>query len=151
MKALTVYQPWATLIAQGWKKYEFRRWEAYKSIQGQRIAIHAASRPVRMREISDIMSRVDDEKSFLDPACLSYLQHMPIRAYPRSCLVATAILGTPLPPEALAEMCNDSDRAAHYQWAWPLTDIRRLPDIPHRGAQGFWNVAPSIAEDIHGA
>lgn len=41
MKALTVKQPWASLIASGIKGVENRSWKVPKSIQGQRIAIHA--------------------------------------------------------------------------------------------------------------
>jgi activating signal cointegrator 1 len=41
MKALTLHQPWATLIALGVKTIETRSWRAPASLIGQRIAIHA--------------------------------------------------------------------------------------------------------------
>lgn len=44
MRALTVWQPWASLIAVGAKPYEFRSWPAPAWIVGQRIAIHAGVR-----------------------------------------------------------------------------------------------------------
>ena len=44
MKAITIWQPWAFLLAMGAKQYETRSWEtAYRGP----IAIHAAKRPVR--------------------------------------------------------------------------------------------------------
>ena len=44
MKALTIWQPWASLLVSGQKKYETRSWAtAYRGP----IAIHAAMRPVR--------------------------------------------------------------------------------------------------------
>ena len=44
MKALTIWQPWASLLVSGRKKYETRSWAtAYRGP----IAIHAAMRPVR--------------------------------------------------------------------------------------------------------
>lgn len=43
MKALTIYQPWASLIACGAKKYETRSW---KTNYRGKIAIHAGARPV---------------------------------------------------------------------------------------------------------
>lgn len=49
--ALTVWQPWATLIAIGAKPFEFRGWAAPKAYQGQRIAIHAGSRRPSVREM----------------------------------------------------------------------------------------------------
>ncbi len=38
MKAITIKQPWATLIAEGYKKYEFRTWKT--KYRGE-ILIHA--------------------------------------------------------------------------------------------------------------
>ncbi len=43
MKALTLWQPWATLAAMGVKEYETRHWPT--NYRGQ-LAIHAARRPV---------------------------------------------------------------------------------------------------------
>lgn len=50
MKALTIWQPWASLVMIGAKPYEFRRWdyrERQSGLQGQRIVIHAGARPVK--------------------------------------------------------------------------------------------------------
>lgn len=44
MKAITLWQPWATLIAIGAKTIETRSWPAPPALYGQRIAIHAASK-----------------------------------------------------------------------------------------------------------
>lgn len=41
MRAITLHQPYATLIALGHKKIETRSWEAPDWIIGERIAIHA--------------------------------------------------------------------------------------------------------------
>lgn len=41
MKALTIRQPWASLIALGVKHIETRSWRAPQSLIGQTIAIHA--------------------------------------------------------------------------------------------------------------
>lgn len=46
MKALSLWQPWATLIAIGAKPEETRSWPAPAWLIGQRIAIHAAKKPV---------------------------------------------------------------------------------------------------------
>jgi len=42
MKAITLWQPWALLVAKRYKKIETRSWKAPKELMGQRIAIHAA-------------------------------------------------------------------------------------------------------------
>lgn len=44
MKALTVRQPWASLIVAGLKDVENRSWRAPEWIVGERIAIHSAAR-----------------------------------------------------------------------------------------------------------
>ena len=41
MKAITLHQPWASLVAVGAKQIETRSWRCPKSIVGERIAIHA--------------------------------------------------------------------------------------------------------------
>jgi hypothetical protein len=40
MRALTIWQPWATLIVLGKKPVENRDWPAPQSVIGQRVAIH---------------------------------------------------------------------------------------------------------------
>jgi hypothetical protein len=50
--AITIWQPWATLIAIGAKPFEFRSWPVPARLIGQRIAVHAGARPVRCKEVS---------------------------------------------------------------------------------------------------
>lgn len=58
MKALTIWQPWASLLVSGQKKYETRSWAtAYRGP----IAIHAAMRPVR-RTIDALARRQGRER-----------------------------------------------------------------------------------------
>lgn len=60
MKALTVWQPWASLIIVGAKPYEFRGWRFPQSLLGQRIVIHAAARKIRSGEIGDLLDDARD-------------------------------------------------------------------------------------------
>lgn len=60
MKALTIWQPWASLIMIGAKPYEFRRWdyrEREPALEGQRIVIHAGVRPMKLDEVLDVIER----------------------------------------------------------------------------------------------
>src|SRR3546814_20644641 len=50
MKALTIWQPWASLIIAGAKPYEFRGWRAPRSLIGQRIIIHASAKKIDVKE-----------------------------------------------------------------------------------------------------
>ena len=47
MYAITLHQPWASLIALGLKTVETRSWPAPARLVGQRIAVHAGKRLVR--------------------------------------------------------------------------------------------------------
>jgi hypothetical protein len=42
MKAISLWQPWATLLVIGAKKYVSRSWKLPENLIGQRIAIYAA-------------------------------------------------------------------------------------------------------------
>jgi hypothetical protein len=44
MRAITLWQPWATWVQRGWKTIEARRHTRFATLKGQRIAIHAARR-----------------------------------------------------------------------------------------------------------
>lgn len=44
MKAITLWQPWASWIAAGWKTIETRTHTRFASLAGQRIAIHAGKK-----------------------------------------------------------------------------------------------------------
>ncbi|MBK5957418.1 hypothetical protein CCR97_04235 [Rhodoplanes elegans] len=59
MKIITVWQPWASLIAIGAKPYEFRErpYSHYINppVEGERIGIHAAVRRMRLPEVSTLI------------------------------------------------------------------------------------------------
>lgn len=160
MKALTIWQPWASLIIAGAKPYEFRKWRAPRSMIGQRIVIHAAARKIDSVEtlglLNTLMERDYDEigRIFAAETCLHPEIAEPIlqRAYagseaalPMACGIGTAIIGEPrLGTEIAKEFgvprANDSDRDEHANWGWPMLNIEAWDEpIPMRGAQGFWN------------
>lgn len=50
MMAITLWQPWASLLASGIKPSETRDWAPPRYLWGERIAIHAAKRPISPRD-----------------------------------------------------------------------------------------------------
>lgn len=150
MKALTIWQPWASMIALGLKPYEFRGWPAPKWVQGQRIAIHAGARLVRRTEVDAILAMLRAEKAGRGPCTtlkvdetIAFLEHVIAEhtmGLPLSAIVGSAVLGVPRRAKDLAEHRADSDRVDHTKWAWPMLDVQRaLPPRPATGAQGFWD------------
>jgi hypothetical protein len=148
--ALTVWQPWSTLIIEHWKPYEFRKWDyrtRRRDLVGKRIAIHAGARPARRAEIADLLDRLSRKHSMIAEAAVPFLErwHLSPGVLPVSAVLGTAILGVPrrahtlLSREQSAAAEADSMRVEHHMWAWPLTEIVRFEmPIPARGAQGFW-------------
>lgn len=68
-------------------------------------------------------------------------------ALPLASILGTAILGQPVRAWEIVDqfgaVLNDSDRAEHCNFAWPMTGIIPLePIAPARGAQGFWDWRP---------
>ncbi len=62
MPALTVWQPWASLIVIGAKPVEWRAWDyadRRPNLVDSRIVIHAGARPVRPKEVADLIERCE--------------------------------------------------------------------------------------------
>jgi len=151
MKALTIWQPWASLIMIGAKPYEFRGWPAPVRIIGQRLGIHAGARQPQLREIKDLLIRMqlpshawttglkpEIAVPFLEKALVSP------HSLPLSHMLGTALVGQPINSADVAGefggVVNDSDRAEHANWAWPMLEIDELvPPRQMKGAQGLWN------------
>lgn len=158
LPALTIWQCWATLIIEGWKPYEFRRWD-YRTrrpgLVGKRIAIHAGARPVKRNEVADLLSRIGRKESRVSEAAVPFLEQLHLRLasrrrrrtgpamVPLAAVLGTALLGKPIECRTLfgpgVLTYPDSDRVEHQAWAWPLTQIERFDiPVPARGKQGFW-------------
>jgi len=174
MKALTIWQPWASLIMAGAKPYEFRSWRPPASLIGQRIVIHASAKKIDKAEAKTLVGILhcrgfsDEHRMLAAETCLHHETAVPIlqRAWepssnplPIACGLGTAIVGEPRLGTDIAEefgvpRANDSDRDQHSNWGWPMFDIEVWPEpIPMRGKQGLWNwptPADLIGEARHG-
>jgi hypothetical protein len=150
MKAITLTQPWATLVAIGAKKIETRSWST--SYRGP-LAIHAAKGfPKEARAFT------------ADPVCyeaikLSGPHPLMNSAYPLGAVLATCRLVTVklvvhsrdalgpcadaarmLPPDE-PELWFGNYESGRY--AWILDDVRQFAEpIPAKGALGLWEWEP---------
>lgn len=160
MKALTVWQPWASLIIAGAKPFEFRSWRPPQSIIGQRIVIHAAARKIDREEVSALYKILfyhdqseamalyaaescliaDNALPILGNAWMPYREQPPMAAGIGTAIVGEPRLGTEIAEEFGVPRANDSDRDQHANWGWPMLDVEAWPEpIPMRGKQGLWN------------
>lgn len=130
MKALTVWQPWASLIALDLKKYETRSWPT--NYRGN-IVIHAA--------------KTDDGWFYLSPheryeIVLSLKEHgiEDVDLIPRSAGVCVAYLADCLPVMMVPPEERKFGDFTPGRFCWLLTDIRPFAEpIPARGQQGLWD------------
>lgn len=149
MKALTLWQPWASLVIEGCKPFEFRGWRAPRHIVGQRIVIHAAARKPDLDEVEDLLVALDLGGWIAAETCLRPIERaievLRRGSWPLAAGLGTAIVGQPRNGIEIAEefgvpRANDSDRDEHANWGWPMLEIERWPEpMPMRGAQGLWN------------
>lgn len=138
MKALTIWQPWSSLLVFGQKKYETRSWAtAYRGP----IAIHAAKRPVRRTiDALDTGNAWDTLELFesLFPGTGELAQ------LSTGAIIGTAILtGCNLIDEAFAAGLTPQERALGDftlgRYAWEFQKMIPVdPPIPAKGMQGLW-------------
>lgn len=124
MKALSLTQPWASLIAAGHKRYETRSWStAYRGP----IAIHAA-------------------KSIDRGACYEFGRWLDSPALPRGAVIAIALLS--LVERTDHAIVGSQERQfgdfSPGRFAWRLIDVRAIEPQPALGHLGIWNWEPTV-------
>jgi hypothetical protein len=150
MRALTVHQPFASLIIAGAKPFEFRSRRPPAALIGKRIVIHASARKIRQPFAADLFVAVRDQAlSSIVAATLDPAKSLPVLArawepsgepLPTSVGIGTVIIGEPRRADEIAAdpgypLADDEQDL----WAWPMLDIQRWPiSVAQAGAQGFW-------------
>lgn len=153
MKALTLWQPYASLIAARAKRFETRDWTPPDHYIGQRIAIHAAKRTCLQAEVGDRAARA------IRDAVGGYWE-----ALPQGLVLCTAKLdavhfvrgrdGREARVETLYRGCMETiettillseqddlfGNCGPRRFLLEFTDVRPVtPPQPARGMQKFWN------------
>ena len=149
MYAITLHQPWASLIALGLKTVETRSWPAPARLVGQRIAVHAGKRLVRRPDDAierELRARWGENWRVIIPT---------------GAVVATAVLSgmarvkcvDPMTGHAVHDDSTEVGCAVGTgrtpidpwgdfsagRWLWFLDDVAALPDpAPAVGRQSFW-------------
>lgn len=143
MKAISLHQPWATLVAIQAKQYETRSW--YTSYRGPLI-IHAAKRYDEGAQRGP--DRTHFIKAFLDAGITHYSSQIPLGAY--LCIVDLVNVVT---TESVVNSLSEQEKAfGNYlpgRFAWKLENVRTFPEpVPARGFQGLWNPLNGIGEPM---
>ena len=147
MKAISLWQPWASLVADGVKSIETRTHDKYKWIIGQRIAIHAAKRFHReaahiIRASGGWTPELDAHYSTLDfRSLLDILNVWPAGAVVCTAFVAEARWLTGV--DSQATLC-----LADGLFGLVLRDVQKLQTpMFWRGAQGVFHVNDKMLEE----
>lgn len=125
--ALTLWQPWAWLVAEEIKEFETRSWAT--KYRGP-LAIHAALRKVQP---SDVNSTI---------ASALAAKHRGVNQLARGGIVCIVDLVDCIPAHKIMGDLSDRERSLGYytygRFAWKLTNVRKFPAIPAKGKQGLW-------------
>jgi len=128
MKAITLWQPWATWIAMGWKTIETRTHNRLASLVDQRIAIHAGKK-LHIEAYDIAGPYIQDKRKPPD---------LHIDSYVPGVVVCTAMVAEARPLDAqdsAAALCDCSRDL----YGLVLTDIQPLAPPPAaKGHQGIW-------------
>lgn len=146
MKALTLTQPWATLVARGEKKIETRSWGTH--YRGP-LAIHAAKAlPKSWREFTheafrDALEEVCGVNEFGAPV----LTNLPTGAVIAVVTLTDVVpMTVDVPPFYAPQGYALSPREwvfGHYgpgRYAWILDDVLAFDPVPYGGRQRLWEL-----------
>jgi len=153
MYALTLTQPWATLVAIGAKAAETRSWYLGPNPRGRatqplgvRIAIHAAMGFPRAAQdlvaTEPFLSALRAEYPGMDPAGI-------VGLLPRGEVIATVVVLHCITVEHFAKSPHLTAQERAFgdyspgRFAWRLWDVQRLPQpVAARGYQRLWTWNP---------
>jgi activating signal cointegrator 1 len=149
IRMLSLWQPWASLVATGIKQVETRHWPTnYRGL----IAIHAAKRPV-CRTGHELISAVGGSipdgmvvsyGAIVAVARLRYCTQMAVNNEQQAyCYLPS---GERFYPSVTEELCGNWDDG---RYAWFLEDVKSVDPIYTRGMQGIPRIAdPEILQLI---
>jgi activating signal cointegrator 1 len=148
MKCLSIWDPWATLIAIGAKGYETRSWSPPDALLGQRIAIHAS----RARQGLALLAT---DRAFGIAVWDAFrAAGITVRdPFAPGCIIATAELALVIDTDGMIgrEVLPTEKRFGDWspgRKAWRLVDVRKTWPIPLRGMQGLFDLPNHIAQQV---
>lgn len=142
IKAISLWQPWASAIVCGWKQIETRHW---KTDHRGLLAIHAARNTNGLREYRDMVDQGI-------PSGVSYFGDDELDDLPRGAIVAVAHLVDVVPTERICDRgtiygieFSPAERwYGNYdpeRYGWVLQNVAPLAEpVPWKGSQGIFEI-----------
>lgn len=132
MKVITIKQPWATLIAKGYKEYEFRTWKT--KYRGD-ILIHAGKT--------------------IDKKAMDRFKNLDLE-YPKGCIIAKAKITNCIyvddkfvkevvlkNPKIYKSLINKDNWSGY---GFKMEEVKEIEPIQINGKLGLWNYNEKIDE-----
>jgi len=142
--ALSLWQPWASLIVCGAKQIETRSWPPPARATPGRLLIHAARR-LEVDQIDFCLNHPAARRA-LAAAGFTHPGQLPLGAIVGDCRVVRSYRfdgNFPRPPEPEASFGDYT----HGRYGWVLEDARALRQpIPFRGMQSVFEVPDSLLD-----
>jgi hypothetical protein len=141
MQALTIHEPWASLLVKGKKRYETRDWKRnYRGL----LAIHAGKQSVHPFDYPLGLSEIlDDSKITQDNLNNNKQKIIAIATLKEIHLMTDKFINEQSELERLTGFWEPR------RFAWELTNIKLLPEpIAARGMPGLWTVPDNIYVQI---
>ena len=155
MKAITLHQPWAQLIADGEKTIETRSWAPPPSLVGELLAVHAGKTRCKLEALLGDAPVTAVRARYLES----------LKPYPLGCVLAVVRLTGFMQVEAISgypllfasgfdnqgqRRFVDVDPWGDFspgRYLWFLELVERLPEpVPAAGRQRLWDwVGPEYA------
>ena len=153
MRATSLWQPYASLIAAGLKDKETRHYAPPAKLVGQRIAIHAAKRvaPYVDEEVKDAICSIMPWANLplgavVCTAVLDSVRRVSFQRYARQVMTtSTGRSGLEYKGWVIPDAFGDFSTG---RYLWYLRDVEPLPEpVPARGYQGWWEWDPNAHEE----
>lgn len=153
-RAITVHQPWASLLATQVKRFETRSWPPPRGLIGNYLAIHAgraalprdldAATVAAMERVLGLSARAWKSLPFGQIVCVGLLEGAyqvgAWSASTRRVSIAGVVPGSKKLKDIVLR--PDESHFGDYErgrWLWKITAVRPLrPPAPAIGRQGIW-------------
>lgn len=147
MKAISLWQPWATLMAVHAKTIETRSWPT--TFSGL-LAIHAAKKLVRVDDdVAPIILKA------IDPTARPLHAQDFFDGMPRGCIVAVVEVYGCMPAAEFKQKYPEWSRAEQHfgdftdgRFCWLTRYPKILVPVPCCGAQGFFNLLADVEAQV---